>query len=69
VAGELGRLLGVLQGADATPTTQAAAAVAETRKQLSELLSNWAAVRDKDLVDLNAKLKAANLPAIDPAGK
>jgi photosystem II stability/assembly factor-like uncharacterized protein len=69
VAGELGRLLAILQGADATPTTQATAAVAEARKELDGLLSRWAEIRQKDLAELNGKLKAAALPAIDLPGK
>jgi photosystem II stability/assembly factor-like uncharacterized protein len=69
VAGSLGRLLTVLQGADATPTTQATAAVIEAKKELDGLLARWAEIKQKDLADLNVKLKAADLPAIDPAGK
>ncbi|HEV3436798.1 MAG TPA: hypothetical protein VG122_05525, partial [Gemmata sp.] len=68
-AGELSRLLGILQGADATPTTQALAAVTTARKELNDLLSRWTIVCEKDLDDINAKLKAANLPAIDFTGK
>src|SRR5262249_5020778 len=69
VAGELGRLLAILQGADATPTTQATAAVAEARKELDGPLARWAEIRQKDLAELNLKLKAAALPAIDLPGK
>ena len=28
------------------------------------MLAGWKGIREKDLVDLNVKLKAANLPAI-----
>jgi hypothetical protein len=69
VAGELGRLLAILQGADATPTTQATAALADAKKELDGLLARWAEVRQKDLAELNVKLKAADLPAIDTPGK
>jgi hypothetical protein len=69
VTGELGRLLGILQGADAVPTTQAAAAVTTSRKELGDLLSKWTAIRENDLVSLNVKLKEAKLPAIDLTGK
>jgi hypothetical protein len=68
-AGELRRLFGILQGADAAPTTQAVARVTAVRKELSELLSQWTSITEKDLADLNAKLKAINLPAIDITGK
>jgi photosystem II stability/assembly factor-like uncharacterized protein len=69
VTGSLGRLLAILQGADATPTAQAAAAVTDAKKELDGLLARWAEVRQKDLAELNLKLKAADLPAIDPSGK
>jgi photosystem II stability/assembly factor-like uncharacterized protein len=69
VSGELSRLLGLLQGADATPTTQVATGVAAARKELGELLSKWKAIGEKDVADLNTKLKAAELPTIDLAGK
>jgi hypothetical protein len=69
VSGELSRLLNDLQAADATPTTQATSATTAARKELSELLSKWTVVREKDLADLNAKLKAADLPLIDTTGK
>ena len=67
-AGELGRLLAILQGADATPTTQAAKAATTARADLDGSLARWKELREKDLADLNAKLKAAGLPVID-AGK
>jgi hypothetical protein len=69
VVGELGRLLAILQGADATPTIQAAAAVVEAKKELDALLDRWAEIRQKDLAELNLKLKAAGLPEIDVSGK
>jgi hypothetical protein len=69
VSGELGRLLAILQGADAMPTKQATAAVAQSKVELDALLARWKEIREKDLNALNIKLKAANLPAIDPAGK
>jgi photosystem II stability/assembly factor-like uncharacterized protein len=69
VTGSLGRLLVILQGADATPTTQAAATVTEAKKELDGLRSRWAEIRQKDLAELNLKLKAADLPAIAPPGK
>ncbi len=69
VAGELARLLGLLQEADATPTTQAAASVETARKELSELITKWTTVREKDLVELNVKLKKADLPTIELTGK
>jgi photosystem II stability/assembly factor-like uncharacterized protein len=48
VAGEMQRLLHLLQGADAAPTTQAVAACAEAQKALEDLLSKWKNLRDKE---------------------
>jgi photosystem II stability/assembly factor-like uncharacterized protein len=64
-AGELGRVLAILQSADATPTTQAAKAAATARADLDGLLARWKQVRENDLADLNAKLKAAGLGTVD----
>ncbi|MFL5241392.1 MAG: VPS10 domain-containing protein [Gemmataceae bacterium] len=41
VNGELGKLLGDLQGADAVPTTQVVTACAEVNKELARLLADW----------------------------
>jgi hypothetical protein len=64
---ELGRLLGILQGADAVPTVQTVTAVEQARADLEKLLRRWTEVRDKDLPAMNARLKAAGLAALDPA--
>jgi hypothetical protein len=64
---ELGRLLAVLQAADAVPTTQTTAAVEAARADLEKLLARWADLRDKQLPAINARLKAAGLAALDPA--
>jgi hypothetical protein len=66
-AAELGRLLGLLQAADAVPTTQTAAAVEEARANLENALPRWTAIRDKDVKEMNDRLKAAGLPMLDPA--
>jgi hypothetical protein len=49
VSGEMGGLLRLLQGADATPTTQAVAACAEVRRTLAELLARWNELNGKGL--------------------
>jgi len=64
VGGSMSPLIGLLQGADAAPTTQLAAAVAERLKVLGELKAKWVALKAQDLAALNTQLKAANLPAI-----
>jgi len=43
--------------------------VTAAKKELDGLFSRWEQIRQKDLAELNLKLKAANLPVIEPAGK
>ncbi|HEU4413754.1 MAG TPA: glycoside hydrolase [Candidatus Angelobacter sp.] len=57
-------LLGALQEADVTPTSQAVAAVAELQKQLPPLLERWNAIKSQDLPALNKLLKDANQPEL-----
>jgi hypothetical protein len=66
-AGELGRLLGLLQAADAEPTSQVSEAVEAARADLDKVLPRWTKLRDEDLKELNARLKAAGLAALDPS--
>jgi len=65
ISGSLSSLMGLLQGADAAPTSQAVAVVTERRQALSSLMAKWNAFKTKDVADLNIQLKAANLPAIE----
>ena len=65
ISGSLSSLLGILQEADAAPTSQAAAAVADTRKAMAVLTSRWEGLKAQDLASLNALLKTANLAAIE----
>ena len=64
VRGALSMLLGVMQGADVAPTTQAVAAANDRRQALATLLDRWRALKDHDLVSLNAQLKQAGLQEI-----
>ncbi|MGH9569262.1 MAG: glycoside hydrolase, partial [Candidatus Angelobacter sp.] len=57
-------LFGVLQEADAAPTSQTATGLAEIDKQLPPLMQQWKQIRDKGLPALNQQLKSANLPEI-----
>jgi hypothetical protein len=66
VAGEMQHLLEILQGADATPTSQAVAAVAETQKTLYELTLRWLEIIDKDVKGLNERLGKSDLPMLTP---
>ncbi len=64
VQGELGQLLRMLQGADATPTSQAVAACGEVQKKFTGLLERWRELSSKELKALNDKLREARLPPI-----
>jgi photosystem II stability/assembly factor-like uncharacterized protein len=64
VARELGHLLHILQGADATPTTQAVAACGEAQKTLAQLLARWQELKDKEVKALNEQLRQAKLPQV-----
>jgi len=45
--GRLARAYGVIEGADATPTTQAVATVGSLERDLAALLSRWRRVRPR----------------------
>jgi photosystem II stability/assembly factor-like uncharacterized protein len=62
----LGQLLATADSADAAPTAQAVGMFAEVESALDQQLQRWENIRDKDVPTLNIKLKAANLPALDP---
>jgi hypothetical protein len=63
--GELSTVLSIVDGADATPTAQAAKTVAELQQGLHGLLSRWQQLKNKDVAALNERLRSANLPAIE----
>jgi hypothetical protein len=58
--------MGLLQGADAAPTTQLVAAVAARRQELAKVLARWNTLKTRDRATLNAQLKQANLAVISP---
>ncbi|MGH9762273.1 MAG: glycoside hydrolase, partial [Blastocatellia bacterium] len=55
----------LIQGADATPTSQAVAGVNEARQSLEAVMGRWKELMDTDVKSLNEKLKAAGLPEIE----
>ncbi len=57
-------LFGMLQEADAAPTTQAKAGLTEIEKQLPPLLEKWQDLKDKELPAANQKLKNAGQPEL-----
>ena len=59
-------LLAIADSADAAPTTQAVAAYKETDESSNALRKRWSALREREILDLNDRLKPLGLPAIDP---
>jgi hypothetical protein len=66
LASEQHHLLDVLQGADATPTTQAVTACAETDKTLREVQAKWQEIVTREIPALNDRLRKAELPLLAP---
>jgi len=60
------RLLSILQGADAAPTTQAVAACGQSQKMLRELLARKEELLRKEVKPLSERLRQAGLPALEP---
>jgi len=59
-------ILAVADSADAAPTSQAVAANQELEGSAASLRKRWSALREREILDLNAHLKKAGLPVIDP---
>ncbi|HTP67675.1 MAG TPA: hypothetical protein VMJ35_02120 [Dongiaceae bacterium] len=59
-------LLAIADSADAAPTTQAESAFRELEENETALRKQWSVVREREILDLNADLKKAGLPTIDP---
>jgi hypothetical protein len=59
-------LMGILQGADAKPTSQVVTAVHDQQGRLKELLSRWEELKrgTGDLMTINRSLQTRNRPAI-----
>src|SRR5262249_11496357 len=66
LAGELDRLLDVLQGADVAPTTQAVTASAEAQKVLRDLLDRWRDLTEGDVKAINERVDKGGLPPPSP---
>jgi photosystem II stability/assembly factor-like uncharacterized protein len=59
-------ILGVADSADAAPTTQGESAYRELEESETALRKLWSALREREILDLNAELKNAGLPLLDP---
>jgi hypothetical protein len=62
----LAGVMNLLQGADVRPTTVQLDAIANARATASTAMTKWTAIKTVDLPALNAKLKAAGLPVVNP---
>jgi len=60
-----GNLLAVADSADSAPTSQAQSAYHEELEALRNLETQWAAIRDQDIAQLNSELVKARKPLID----
>jgi photosystem II stability/assembly factor-like uncharacterized protein len=63
-AGEMGQVSGAVEGVDAAPSMQVMNAFASAQKIAATAMAKWSAVKAKDLVAVNAQLKAAGLKEI-----
>ncbi|HEV8482929.1 MAG TPA: glycoside hydrolase, partial [Blastocatellia bacterium] len=61
MSGELLSLMGLVEGADVRPTTQAVSASEEIQKRLSDLVARWLEIKDRELKSLNGRLREAQL--------
>jgi photosystem II stability/assembly factor-like uncharacterized protein len=59
-------ILAVADSADAAPTTQATAAYQDLEESETALRRRWGAILERDIADLNNKLKKAGLAPLDP---
>ncbi len=64
LSGELVGLMGVAEGADVAPTTQAVAASEELQRILTGVLARWSDIKQKDVRSLNEQLTKSNLPVL-----
>jgi len=64
MSGELLGLMGLVEGADVAPTTQAVAAARQLQSSLEQILARWSETKDKDVKALNEQLVRAGLPAL-----
>jgi hypothetical protein len=62
--GELLGLMGLVEGADLAPTTQAVAGSEQAQRMLAEVLARWGEIKDKDVKPLNEQLAKVGLPVV-----
>jgi len=62
----LNSLMGLVEAADATPTTQAVATSDQMQRTLTGLLARWNDLKAREVTNLNDRLRQANLQALTP---
>jgi photosystem II stability/assembly factor-like uncharacterized protein len=66
VNGELKIMFDTLQSADVAPTAPQAAAAADAQRKVAPVMAAWNRFKGTELPQLNAKLRAAGLPELNP---
>jgi hypothetical protein len=66
VQADMTKLLEILQGADAKPTSQAVAACETAQQTLKGLLDRWQTLNNQDVKAINDQLRQAQLPLLQP---
>jgi len=56
--------MGLVEGADVAPTTQAVIASEQAQKTLAGVLARWSEVKEKDVKALNEQLAKAGLQSL-----
>ncbi len=69
VANQLAALQETVESADTAPTAASLAVYEELNKRLETQLAAWHEIQSKDLLELNAAIQKANIPAIAPAAE
>jgi hypothetical protein len=62
--GALLGLMGMLQEADVTPTTQELAAAADLKRAQQAIFDSWESIKTLDIAAMNAQLRSAKMPEL-----
>ena len=60
----LGTVYGMVDSADAAPTSQAVATFRDLQRSLQALIAKWNEIKARDVPALNQKLRSASLPEV-----
>jgi photosystem II stability/assembly factor-like uncharacterized protein len=65
--GDLGKLLGVVDSADARPTEAARDTFSDLQRALGPALNQWSDLKSRELPEVNDQLRKTKLPPLDPS--